>query len=415
MVKKRDFLWNTIGGFVYSLYNAIILMICTRLNGVEIAGIFSISYATGSILNAIGDWGIRIFQVTDTDRKYKFEEYLTARTIAVFCMLILGFMFVIFSRYTAEKLFICLILVCIRVIDNFSETFQSELQLRDRLDQAGKALLIRNTIEILSFFVIDFFTKNVYWAFGGTLLSSIIVFIMYDARILKKFIKFGKNKRNVFEILKECIPLAISTLVSMYVINAVKYAIDIINDNEIQTYFNILYMPTFVINLISILLIKPFLKSFGEYWNNREYKKFLKIIIYLILVLAGSTLVIIGICAVLGIKVLNILYGVNLNNYKLELILLVVSGFTYAASTVIFYALGTIRKQKSATISYLITAVLAFSISNYFVKQYGMLGATIATNIIMFILMINMTIAFIIGYNKLKKKREFLLVEKKNI
>ena len=140
MEKKSGFIWNTAGSFVYSLLNAILLIFCTRLNGTEIAGIFSISYATGCILNAIGDMGIRIYQVTDTNRKYSFSDYFFSRCFAVVLMLVVAVIFVIASGYTNEKLFICFILILIRVIDNFSETFQAEFQLRRQIRYGRKSI-----------------------------------------------------------------------------------------------------------------------------------------------------------------------------------------------------------------------------------------------------------------------------------
>ena len=75
-IKKSEFFWNTIASAIMSLLSALLLMFCTRINGTEIAGMFSIAFATSVILNGIGDYGIRIYQVTDTNRKYKFGEYL---------------------------------------------------------------------------------------------------------------------------------------------------------------------------------------------------------------------------------------------------------------------------------------------------------------------------------------------------
>ena len=46
MIKKSEFAWNMLGSFVYAMFSAIILAFCTRINGLEIAGIFSIAYAT---------------------------------------------------------------------------------------------------------------------------------------------------------------------------------------------------------------------------------------------------------------------------------------------------------------------------------------------------------------------------------
>ena len=117
MVKKSEIIWNTLGSFVESLLSAVLLMFCTRLNGTEIAGMFSISFATATILNAIGDFGIRIYQVTDTNRKYKFGDYLLARVFVVITMVIIGILFVNISGYTAEKLWICIALIMFKEID----------------------------------------------------------------------------------------------------------------------------------------------------------------------------------------------------------------------------------------------------------------------------------------------------------
>jgi len=404
MENKAGFIWNTLGSLIYSFFNAILLVFCTRLNGTEIAGIFSICYATGCILNAIGDMGIRIFQVTDTNRKYKLEDYLYSRIFAVILMTIIAIIFVLISGYSNEKLFICLILILIRVVDNFSETFQAEFQLNSRLDRAGKALLYRNSLEIAVFAIADILTKNIYISFLAMLATSIIILITYDLRITNKEnkIKLNFNYDNIKQILKECFPLGISTLISMYVINAVKYAIDSFGDNTMQTYFNVLYMPTFVINLISILIMKPLLKPFGEYWNNKDYKRFIKTIVYIILFLIGMTIIIEIGALLVGIPILSFIYAIDLTNYKMELFLLILSGLFYASSTVIFYALGTIRRQKNTTIAYAISAVFALIISNILVDKYGILGSTISSVLIMIILFISLLIFFIFGYKKEK-------------
>ena len=404
-MKKNEMIWNTLGSFLYSMFNAIILMICTRLNGIEIAGIFSICYATCCILNSIGDWGIRIYQVTDTNRKYKFEDYFYARVLAVFGMIVIGVIFTLISKYSDEKLFICITLILVRAVDNFSETFQSELQLNNRLDLAGKFLLLRNLIEIVTFLIVNILTQNIYLSFGSILCSSVIMLLGLDVHFVKKMItlKMKINKKKIYEILKECFPLAISTLISVYIINSVKYAIDNTGNNIMQTYFNILYMPTFVINLISILIIKPFLKPFGDYWNNREYENFIKIILKMVLILTIITFFIIFVSSLIGIPILNILYNVDLNQYKIHLIILLISGLFYACSTVIFYAIGTIRKQKSTTIVYGITAIVAIAISNILVKKFAIFGATVSTLLIMLILLLGMIIAFVYGYRKSKK------------
>ena len=192
----------------------------------------------------------------------------------------------------------------------------------------------------------------------------------------------------------------------MYVINAVKYAIDASGDYTMQTYFNIIYMPTFVINMISIFIIKPFLKPFGDYWNGKEYKKFLKIVLIIIGVLAVATL-----CAeigayLLGIPLLNLLYGVELSEYKTHLLLLIFSGFLYASANVFFNALGTMRRQKLTTVTYILTAVFALFVPTKLVDLYQMTGAAASCIVIMGLLFIFMAIFFTYVYISNVKKNK---------
>ena len=407
MVKKSEIIWNTLGSFVESLLSAILLMFCTRLNGTEIAGMFSISFATATILNSIGDFGIRIYQVTDTNRKYKFEDYLLARIVVVISMVIIGIIFVNFSGYTLEKLWICISLIAFKVIDNLSETYQGEFQLRDRLDLGGKSMVIRVLSSLVMFFIADMITKNVIISCVALVATNLILFLIWDVRILSKLqkIEIKFNKLHIKEILAECFPLAISTCLSLYIINATKYAIDNFGDYTMQTYFNVIYMPTFVINLVSAFVIKPFLKPFGDLWNNREYFKFIKSIICIILILAVATVCIDIACALFGVPLLSFIYGIEITPFKMEMILLVVSGFFYASSTVILYALSTIRKQKLTTVAYIITAIIALIVSNICVSKWQMKGAILSNMVTTITLFILLTTFFVYEINKEKNRK----------
>lgn len=407
MVKKSEIIWNTLGSFVESLLSAVLLMFCTRLNGTEIAGMFSISFATATILNAIGDFGIRIYQVTDTNRKYKFGDYLLARVFVVITMVIIGILFVNISGYTAEKLWICIALIMFKVIDNLSETYQGEFQLKNRLDLDGKSMVIRVSSSLIVFFITDVITKNVIFSCITFVLTNLTLFLLWDVRILSKFqkleIKYDKN--NIKEILLDCLPLAISTGLSLYIINATKYAIDNFGDYTMQTYFNVIYMPTFVINLVSAFVIKPFLKPFGDLWNSKEYLKFIKSISLIILILAGATFCIDIACALLGVPVLSFIYGIDLSPYKIEMLLLVISGFFYASATVMLYALSTIRKQKLTTIAYIITSVIALIASNICVNKWQMKGAIVSNMITTVTLFVLLVIFFLYELKKSKMEK----------
>lgn len=406
MIKKSEFAWNMLGSFVYAMFSAIILAFCTRINGLEIAGIFSIAYATSCILNSIGDFGIRVFQVTDTNRKYKFSSYLSARIIAILIMILVTGGVVLIGGYSSTKLWVCILLMVYRIIDNLSETYQAEFQLDGRLDIAGKSMVFRNLAAIIAFIIVDKLTQNIVVACLCMILINLIIFLLYDVKKIKEFNvdKFKFEFPSAKQIVRECMPIAIAGILNVYVINVVKYAIDSAGDYTMQTYFNIIYMPTFVINLVSIFIIKPFLKMFGEYYNEKKYEKLSKVIMYIVGALILVTICIEIGCFILGVPFLNLFYGVDISNYKGELMILVLSGLFYAMSNLLFNLLGTIRKQKYITIAYLFVCVISLILPNMLVKKYSMTGAAIANLVIMFSLCLILSIFFKIGINKEMKK-----------
>lgn len=158
-----------------------------------------------------------------------------------------------------------------------------------------------------------------------------------------------------------------------------------------QTFYNIIYLPTYTINLISLFVSKPLLRSFGELWNDKKYKEFRTIIIKMFFILFLVTLVVEIACFFIGIPILSMLYGVNLDVYKMELLILIASGFFYAMSSLIFYLLGAMRGQGKVMISYGIAAIFAFFIPGFLVQTYGMMGAALSNlgiNILLFIILI---------------------------
>ena len=69
---KKNFLWNTIGSGFNSFNSLFFMIIVTRINGIKDAGIFSLCFATASMLYIIAIYSGRTYQITETDKKAKF-------------------------------------------------------------------------------------------------------------------------------------------------------------------------------------------------------------------------------------------------------------------------------------------------------------------------------------------------------
>ena len=76
---NKNFLWNIVGTTFNAFNSLFFLIIVTRINGTNDAGIFTLAYSTACILYVIGVYAGRIFQVTERENINN-KEYIVNRS-----------------------------------------------------------------------------------------------------------------------------------------------------------------------------------------------------------------------------------------------------------------------------------------------------------------------------------------------
>ena len=76
---KKDFIWNTIGSLVHAFNSLFFLIIVTRINGIENAGIFSYGFVISGIFLTASAFCGRNYQITDADNEFDNNTYKSFR------------------------------------------------------------------------------------------------------------------------------------------------------------------------------------------------------------------------------------------------------------------------------------------------------------------------------------------------
>ena len=147
----KDFIWNTFGTGLNSFNSLFYLIIVTRINGMNDAGIFSIAYSTALILYTIGLYSGRLCQVTDTENKVKDKDYILNRVITCVLMIILGAGFLVVKQYQTYKTTVFILLCIFKATEAFSEIIYGIMQKNDLLYRVGQSLTIKSLIGIILF------------------------------------------------------------------------------------------------------------------------------------------------------------------------------------------------------------------------------------------------------------------------
>lgn len=150
---RDGYLWNSASGMVNAVQSVIILIFITRFAGIEEAGVFSIAYAIGVLLQMFATYGVGNFQITDVREKYSFSDYFWNRSITVFVSLALLALYCVLKAlsgdYSAEKTLIVLLIGAWKLVDSTENVFYAMFQQKGRLDIGAKCYTIRMTASMI--------------------------------------------------------------------------------------------------------------------------------------------------------------------------------------------------------------------------------------------------------------------------
>lgn len=373
---KKDYTWNMIGSVCYSLSSFYYMMMVTRICGVVDGGTFALAFATAQLLLTFGRYGMRTYQATDTAHRYSFREYGLTRIVTCAGMVLFAGVYSVIAGYSVWKTWVFVWVAAIKMLDAAEDVFHGELQRNFCVALMGQMLALRNLFSCVVFGVAIVITRDLVITCMLTAVLSLIFCLVINSAALRKVHCKDSNCRmeGIRALFGICFPIFISTFLSLYLYNIPKYAIDRYMTEEYQTYYSVLFMPSFVITLFSEIITKPMLTTISQAWVT-DIRKFVRIIRNIFLLIAGGTIAVILGGHLLGRYLLELIYAVDLEPYKLHFIILLAGGGISAAVYISYNILISIRFQKWIIAVYLAVTVVATPMTYIVVKRLGMLGA----------------------------------------
>lgn len=378
---RAGFIWNSVAGLINAAEAVIILMVVTRVSGLEMAGMITIAFSVGNLMMTVGKYGMRNFQVTDVNNVFSFNDYLSSRIVTVAAMFILTLLYLSYAiiclNYSWQKVTIVFLICLIYMIESVEDVYWGDYQKYGHLDYGGKVFSYRWLIQLAIIIIILVLTNNAICALLSACVCGAAFTYVYNKQ---KHIAFQNERvcfrsRNIISILSCCFPLFLTVFLSNYIVNSPKYAIDAILDEESQACYGFVAMPVFVVALLSNFFYQPILLDLANIWEKRQFKNLTAMIKkQCALIFALAIICVVG-AYFCGIPCLNILYGTDLSAQKTELLILLCGGGFLALGSLCIVIMTTLRIQFKAIWVYGIVALLAFGFSKIVVRCYGITGA----------------------------------------
>ena len=440
-----NYIWNAIGGMLNAGQSVLVLIIVTRVCGLEAAGLYSIAFATGNLFMYLGNYGVRNYQVSDVDEKFPFRSYILHRLLTVALMLLAAAVYCTYSllrgAYSPAKTMTVAAMCLLKAIDCLEEVLEGRLHQRGRLDLAGKMMTVRLLVSIGGMLAVLVATGNLLTATNAAIILAAAAVILMAAACRKTLLPLqpapelvadvgnagaapgaaAKNRgaatspaaasaavsaarrgalRDAAVLMRVCFPVCAANFLSFYLINAPKYAIDAAMNETAQAQYNFIAMPVFVIQLLGMFVYQPVLVRMTLSWNSADQKGFLRDFLRI----TAGLLIIAALCLggayVLGIPVLSALYATDLSALKPELLLILAGGVFLAMNSFYSAVLTLMREQNRIPFMYLAGAVLSLILTPHFVEISGIMGAVISFVLIMAIVCALLSAQFALAYKK---------------
>ncbi len=391
--ERQNIIWNMIGSFCYAFASMVLSFLVMRFIGEEEGGIFSFGYSTlGQQLFILAYFGIRPFQVTDGTREYRFGDYLHHRYITCVAALAGGLCYLAISGYSLRKALVLFLLICYKVTDGFADVYESEFQRNGKLYLTGKSNAFRTLLSVGTFLTTLSVYSDLTAACVAAAAAQISGVVLFDIIILHRLmgVDYDWNLKRMWSLTKGTLLLFLSVFLDFYVFSSVKYAIDAHLGDAASGYFNVIFMPTSMINLAAGFVIRPILTYLTQYWNERSLQTFHKALGKLSAVISGLGAIAVVSAVVLGKPVLRVMeqilgiaYIGSLTKYYGSFVLIVLGGVFYAVLNLYYYVLVIMRRQKWIFEIYLVMTVIASALAPGMVKSGGIPGAAMAYLVLM--------------------------------
>lgn len=402
---KRNSLWYSIGTFTFAVSSVLLLLVVTRLQGPEAAGVFSIGWAVCQLMYTVGLFGTRNFQVADIDNRYDDAVYFRSKIFTIVSMLAGCIIYSFVLRLSLEKTLVSFLLTLLMGAETIGDVLAGFLQKRERLDLSGKSYFFRILSYDLLFFVLLLLTGNLVLAIGAACLLSTIWLLTIDYGWVKMigYTPFTGNYKMTLQLLKECFPIFFSAFLTNYIVNIPKNSIELYLTTKMQSIYNILFMPSAIITLFMSFVLVPMYTMISESWSKKDLVNFRKIIYRILGMIIGLTVLFAVAGYFMGIPILSWVYKVELSAFRPQFTLLILGGGINSLATFLVYLLTVFKKQRLLIYAYLLTALAATITSNTLVRESGITGAAVIYLIAVILIGCCLVVFTLYNYKKMSK------------
>ena len=341
------------------------------------AGYLSLAMSVSNFFAAIALYNMRYFQVSDINKEYSDSEYVASRVFTCVTSILICAVFIFIADFSPVQRVIILIYVIFRANESFIDVLHGIDQKNERMDYVGVSMFIRG-IAMITAFIILLWLFDLTVAVAGIVVFTVLVGMIYDLPRTKKLATYSiYTWKQVFLLLKRCLPLMLVLFIITTIGSYSRYSIERIHGTEALGIYASVTVPTLIVQVAAFPMLAPLTNLFAACIKEGDRKRFLRIFILSSAAIIGIIIIFTGLSLLIGEWGLGILYRdrpvITEHAYLLPRAFIVSGLVSYIWLMNIIFA--AIRDLKGILTGNLIGVIVCLASTDFFLNRYYIDGA----------------------------------------
>ena len=373
----QNTLFNTAGSCFYLVCQYLITVLAVRLGSVESGGVLSLAMSVTNVFFTLSTFGIRTFQVSDYDRKYSYDTYVTTRLMTCGTGFILCAAYSVLNpAHTGYEAACIIVYMVFRMGEALSDENQALQQSAERMDWVCWSFILRGALLAGPFAAVLAATGDLLKALGAVSLCTMLAVLFFEFPVSRRLTGFRLHfsLRTSLKLLAENWPLMANSLLMAFLVTIPRTRLDALQGSWWMGIYGSVAAPAAIVQSAALWLFTPSLTAFARHFGEKDRDGFFRLHHRILLLLAGVTAAILAGAAVLGRWGLGLLYGDEVAAHSYLLLPTLVTTALIAGEYYLSSLLTVVRDLKTIVISNGAAAALTLAVSDALIGRFGAEG-----------------------------------------
>jgi O-antigen/teichoic acid export membrane protein len=216
---KRSFVWMFAGNLIFTATQWGMLAVLTKLTTDAVSGQYGLGLSLSTPVFMFAGLDLRLLLVTDSNRRYRFSDYLTLRLLCGGLGLVVVFGLGLAWDFGATTLAVIMAVAFGKLVELISDMYYGQIQTHDRLDAVSQSMIFHGVASCAGFVACLALTGNIFGACVAYALSRAAVLMFYDLPVSKNLVDDSESENGdelkatrLWALAKTGAPLSVKTL-----------------------------------------------------------------------------------------------------------------------------------------------------------------------------------------------------------